>query len=167
MALIGIIQFIEGLLLALVTIFMIVSRIFLRRFMKNQNFRFRNSNPQVKNTVTFKTLTYEIFLLAILSTLVLLSEPNETHILVFVNLINILSNSFLLIYLFHNQEAIEYVKMKNCHDLKKFSKLFRRRGIVPQENKSGPIFTIRVPRKKELVKFSNDLELIDISTVSC
>ena len=120
----------------------------------------------MKNTVTFKTLTYEIFLLGILSTLVLLPEPNETHILVFVNLINILSNSFLLIYLFHNQEAIEYVKMKNCHDLKKFSKLFRRRGIVPQENKSGPIFTIRVPRKKGLVTFSNDLELIDISTVS-
>ena len=157
-------QSIYGLLVALVTVFMIVSRIFLRKFMKKQNFRFRNSNPQVKNTVTFKTLTYEIFLLGILSTLVLLSQPNETQILVFVNLINILSNSFLLTYLFHNQEAIEYVKMKNCQDLKKFSQLFRRRGVAPQENKSGPIFTIRVPRKKGLVTFSNDLELIDMTT---
>ena len=152
---------------AFVFVFIIISRVLLKRYMKNQNsFCIRSSNPQVKNIVTFKTLTYEIFLLGILSTLVLLPEPNETHILVFVNLINILSNSFLLTYLFHNQEAIEYVKMKNCQDLKKFSKLFRRRGIAPQENKPGPIFTIRVPRKKGLVTFSNDLELVDMSSVS-
>ena len=136
--------------------------------MKNQNsFRNRSSNLQAKNTVTFKTLTYEIFLLGILSSLFLFSEPNENHILAVVNLINILSNSFLLTYLFHNQEAIEYVKMKHCQGLRRFTKLLSR--VSPRETDTpppGPIFTIRIPRKKGMVTFSNDLQIIELNSIS-
>ena len=112
--------------LSLITIFMAVSRLALKSYLKKQDaFRSTTTNPQIKNTVTFKTLTYELFLLGILSTLFHLSfENNETYTLIVVNLINIVSNIFLLSYLFHNEEAVEYVKMKYCADSKRVSKLF-------------------------------------------
>ena len=150
--------------------FIIASRIFLRRFMKKCQNSFRNSsfNPQVKNIVTFKTLTYFLFLLFLLSSSLLsaffrLSEPNQVHILVMVNTINIISNIFLLSYLFHNQEAVDYVKMKYCQQLKSFSKLF---SCGEKESAPAPVFTIRPHTRKGLVTFSNDLEIIEINSVS-
>ena len=117
--------------MSLITIFKTVSRISLQNYLKKQNaFCSITNNPQVKNTVTFKTLTYELFLLGILSKLFHLSFENiETFILLGVNLINIVSNSFLLSYLSHNQEAVEYVKTKS--DIRRISNLFRKNQISP------------------------------------
>ena len=136
--------------------------------MKNCQNSFRNSsfNTQVKNIVTFKTLTYFLFLLFLLSSSLLsaffrLSEPNQVHILAMVNIINIISNIFLLSYLFHNQEAVNYVKMKYCQQLKSFSKLF---SGGQEESAPAPVFTIRPYTRKGLVTFSNDLEIIEINS---
>ena len=80
-----------------------------------------------------------------------------------VNTINIISNIFLLSYLFHNQEAVDYVKMKYCQQLKSFSKLF---SGGQEESAPAPVFTIRPYTRKGLVTFSNDLEIIEINSVS-
>ena len=150
--------------LSLITIFMAVSRISLKNYLKKQSaFRCTTTNPQIKNTVTFKTLTYQLFLLGILSTLFHMSyENNETYILLVVNLINIVSNSFLLSYLFHNQEAVEYVKMKS--DIKRISCLFRKKRISPPtDTNQSRIFVIRTPgRFPQSVKFRNDCDVLEL-----
>lgn len=177
--------------LAGVTFFMSISRLELKTYMRRQrSFRSHIPNPQVKNTVTFKTLTYEIFLLGILSTLFLLShdtdnvsESNNTYILIVLNLINIVSNIFLLTYLVTNHEAFEYTKKKywqyHCKTFGSNSEIefFRRIGNTTSANNQKPnsitIFTIRTPRitdnrakRESLVKFNNDIELIELESCS-
>ena len=132
--------------------------------------------PQVKNTVTFKTLTYEIFLLGLLSTLFLLShdtdnvtESNNTYILIVLNLVNIVSNIFLLSYLFHNQEAVEFTKKKNQVEMEQLQRMFRRNKISPSKKempKSVKIFTIRTPQRESLIQFNNDIELVEMDSCS-
>ena len=142
---------------------MVLSRIALKKYLMKQNaFRCTTTNPAIKNTVTFKTLTYELFLLGILSTLFHISfENNETYILLVVNLINIVSNSFLLTYLFHNQEAVEYVKMKS--DLLRLVRLLHNKQISPkQQTSQSRIFVIRTPRRfPQKVSFRNDCDVIE------
>ena len=178
--------------LAGVTFFMSISRLELKTYMRRQrSFRSHIPNPQVKNTVTFKTLTYEIFLLGMLSTLFLLShdtdnvsESNNTYILIVLNLINIVSNIFLLTYLITNHEAFEYTKKKYAqYYCKTFGSnsakgFFRRNGnttsAINQIPNSIQIFTIRTPRitdssgakRESLVKFNNDIELIELESCS-
>lgn len=177
--------------LAGVTFFMTISRLELKTYMRRQrSFRSHIPNPQVKNTVTFKTLTYEIFLLGMLSTLFLLShdtdnvsESNNTYILIVLNLINIVSNIFLLTYLITNHEAFEYTKKKYAqYYCKTFGSnsakgFFRRNGnttsAINQIPNSIQIFTIRTPRitdsgakRESLVKFNNDIELIELESCS-
>ena len=130
---------------------------------------------QVKNTVTFKTLTYEIFLLGLLSTLFLLShdtdnvtESNNTYILIVLNLVNIVSNIFLLSYLFHNQEAVEFTKKKNQVEVEQLRRMFRKNKISPKKEmpKSVKIFTIRTPQRESLIQFNNDIELVEMDSCS-
>ena len=142
---------------------MTVSRISLKNFLKKLNaFPCITTNPQIKNTVTFKTLTYELVLLGILSTLFNLSfKNNETYILLVVNLINIVSNSFLLSYLFHNQEAVEYVKLKS--DIRKIAHLFRKKRISPPpDTNQNQIFVRQTPgRFPQSVTFRNDCDVVE------
>ena len=171
---------------------MSISRLELKTYMRRQrSFRSHIPNPQVKNTVTFKTLTYEIFLLGMLSTLFLLShdtdnvaDSNNTYILIVLNLINIVSNIFLLTYLVTNHEAFEYTKKKYCqYYCKTFGSfpmigICRRKGNTVSTSNQIPnsikIFTIRTPRitdntakRESLVKFNNDIELIELDVESC
>ena len=171
---------------------MSISRLELKTYMRRQrSFSSHIPNPQVKNTVTFKTLTYEIFLLGMLSTLFLLShdtdnvsESNNTYILIVLNLINIVSNIFLLTYLVTNHEAFEYTKKKywQYYCKKTFGTffeigIFRRIGNTVSPNNQIPpsikIFTIRSPRisdngtrRDSLVKFNNDIELLEVESCS-
>lgn len=188
--------------LSLITIFMTVSRYALRNYLKNQvAFRSTITNPQVKNTITFKTLTYGIIFLGILSTLFTLSSQHqglsiinghsfqtclhignlhfltsmlrqpsqgEDYILIVLNLINIITNIFLLSYLFYNQEAIEFMKAKNREDLKEFTK-FRKNKILPEHStlQTGKVFTLRIPGPpKEIVDKRNDVHLVEMDSTS-
>ena len=148
--------------LSLITLFMVVSRITLKQYMMKQNAFRITTNPAIKNTVTFKTLTYELFFLGILSTLLHFSyENNKTYILLVVNLINIVSNSFLFTYLLHNQEAVEFVKTKSS--FYHLVRLIRKRKIspAPDQNQSR-IFVIRTPgRFPQKVHFRNDCDVIE------
>ena len=151
--------------LSLITVFMVFSRVALKRFLNKQRaFRSIPTNPQIKNTVTFKTLTYELFFLGILSTFFILSfENNETYILLVLNLINLISNSFLLTYLLHNQEAVEYVKSKSF--LQKISKSLRSKKVEPiPSTTQNRVFVVRTPTmSRQKVRFKNDCELVEIS----
>ena len=138
-------------------------------------FRSNITNPQVKNTVTFKTLTYEISLLGILSTLFLCSHDtenttkiNKIYILIVLNMVNIVSNIFLFTYLVHNQEALEYTKMKNREYVEKLRKMFRGTQISPTTTRSPTtatkIFTIKTPKRDSLIQFKNDIELVEMES---
>ena len=138
-------------------------------------FRSNITNPQVKNTVTFKTLTYEISLLGILSTLFLCSHDtenttkiNKIYILIVLNMVNIVSNIFLFTYLVHNQEALEYTKMKNREYVEKLRKMFRGTQISPNTTRSPTtatkIFTIKTPKRDSLIQFKNDIELVEMES---
>ena len=138
-------------------------------------FRSNISNPQVKNTVTFKTITYEIFLLGLLSTLFLVSQDtsnieqiDETYILIVLNCVNIVSNIFLLTYLFHNQEALEYAKNKNRELFTRFSKIYRKNKINSSTAATnGRVFVINTnsnDKRGSLVDFKNDIEMVDVSS---
>ena len=161
---------------------MTISRLELKIYLSRQKtYRSNISNPQVKNTVTFKTLTYEIFLLGIVSTPILLfhntedaKKINQTTILVVLNLVNIVSNIFLLTYLFHNEEAIEYLKskMKRVAFFRACMKLYQNNRV---ENKPSTqpakIFTMRrkpcpLQKKKTnpLVTFNNEIALIELDS---
>ena len=83
-------------------------------------------------------------------------------------MVNIVSNIFLFTYLVHNQEALEYTKMKNREYVEKLRKMFRGTQISPTTTRSPTtatkIFTIKTPKRDSLIQFKNDIELVEIES---